>query len=748
LGGLAAPVAIERDGAGVPVIRGTTREDVARATGFAHAQDRWFQMDLLRRTAAGEMAELLGPALLEHDRRIRLHQFRKRAALALAALEPADRDLINAYAAGANAAIADSGMRPFEYLLLQSKPAPWRSEDTLLVVYAMWIDLQGVEARGEQQNGLLAASLPESLCQLLMGGDPEWEAPLDGSRLPRPRLPDPAEINLRRLDPALFNARTTLAADPDPQPMVGSNNWAIAGSHTASGRALLANDMHLALRVPNIWYRARLVVEPAGPDVSGVTLPGVPGIVAGSNGHIAWGFTNSYGDFQDLVVLRPAADGADSYLTADGPRQIDTNREVLHVAGGEDEDLLVRRTIWGPVVGKDPEGRELALSWTAHAPEATDMALLALAGARNIDEAAAIIGGGGMPGQNVLLGDSGGRVGWVLSGRLPERRGFDPARPADWSTRGVGWNGWIARADSPRMLDPPDGRVWSANARVVGGEMGAMIADGGFAPAARARQIQDRLASLQRANPADLLAIQLDDRADYLAEWQPIALNALSQAGATEAQALVAAWSGHAAIDDPGYRLVREFEAGVTNRAYDMLTALARNRWPDFRWRTPSRFSEVTWRLIVERPEHLLDPRFASWDLWLADVATEIVGKLPDHCANLADCNWGRVNVTRIQHPLSLALPFLSRWLDMPSEPLPGDWSVPRVQSPTFGASERFVVAPGLESEGYLHMPGGQSGHPLSPFYRAGHRSWSRGESAPFLPGPARHVLTLVPSGQ
>ncbi len=746
LRGLAAPVAIERDAAGVPVIRGATREDVAQATGYAHAQDRWFQMDLLRRTAAGEMAELLGPALLDHDRRIRLHQFRKRAVLSLAALEPAGRDLVNAYAAGVNAALADSRMRPFEYLLLQSKPVPWRSEDTLLVVHAMWIDLQGAEARSEQQNGLLAASLPESLCQLLMGGDPEWEAPLDGSRLARLRLPDPAEFDLRQLDPALFSAKTAMAPEPDPHGMVGSNNWAIAGRHTASGRALLANDMHLGLRVPNIWYRARLVVESAGLDVSGVTLPGVPGIVAGSNGHIAWGFTNSYGDFQDLVVLRPAEEGGDSYLTADGPRQIETDHEVLHVAGGADEDLPVRRAIWGPVVGKDPEGRELALSWTAHAPEATDMALLALAGARNIDEAAAIIGDAGMPGQNVLVGDASGRVGWVLSGRLPQRRGFDPARPADWSSMDVGWNDWIARPDSPRILDPPDGRVWSANARVVGGEMSARIGDGGFAPAARARQLRDRLAGLQQATPADLLAIQLDDRADYLAQWQPVMLLALAQAGATEAQALVAAWSGHAAIDDPGYRLLREFEAGVTDRAYEMLTVLPRNRWPDFRWRRPSRFSEVALRLIHERPEHMLDPRFAGWDVWLADIARQVVGKLPDECANLADCNWGRVNVTRIQHPLSQALPFLSRWLDMPLEPLPGDWSVPRVQSPTFGASERFVVAPGLESEGYLHMPGGQSGHPLSPFYRAGHQAWVNGEPTPFLPGPAQHVLRLVPS--
>jgi len=743
LAGLAAPVTIERDAAGVPVIRGATREDVARATGYAHAQDRWFQMDLLRRTGAGEMAELLGPALLDTDRRIRLHQFRKRAAQSLAAMDPAGRALLLAYAAGVNAALADSSARPFEYLLLRAGQTPWRAEDSLLVVYAMWIDLQGLEARSEQQRGRLAAVMPPALYHLLIDADPDREAPLDGSRLPLPPLPDALEVDLRRLDPALF-MQASVSSD-DPEATVGSNNWAVAGKYSASGRALVANDMHLGLRVPNIWYRARLIVESAQLDVTGVSLPGVPAIIAGSNGHVAWGFTNSYGDFQDLVVLAPGPEGSDSYQTAAGLRRFETDIELLQVAGGATEELAVRRTIWGPVIGVDGDGRELALAWTAHRPEATDMALLTMEGAGDLDEAAVIIGGAGMPAQNVLIGDVSGRIGWVLSGRLPHRRGFDPSIPAAWHESGAGWDGLIAAAETPRLLDPPEGRAWSANARVVGGEMLARIGDGGYASAARTRHIHERLAGLKQATTADLLALQLDDHADYLAPWQPLLRRALAQAGATDAEAVVAAWSGHAAIDDAGYRLLREFERGISRRAFEMLTVGARARWPDFRWRTPERFTEVAWRLVGERPLHLLDPRFADWDAWLADVAMEVVRKLPDQCADVAGCGWGRVNRARIQHPLSAALPFLSFWLDMPAEPLPGDWSMPRVQLPEFGASERFGVSPGLEHEGYLHMPGGQSGHPLSPFYRAGHEAWVRGEPTPFLPGPAQHTLTLIP---
>ncbi len=751
--GLAAEVAIERDAAGVPVIRGRDRADVARATGFAHAQDRWFQMDLLRRTGAGELSALLGAALLDADRHIRPHQFRRKAEQALAALDARDRALLEAYAAGANAGLAALRARPFEYLLLRRSPRPWRAEDCLLVVYAMWIDLQGLDAQSEQRRGRLASALPEALYRFIVEPDPAWEAPLDGSRLVEMPMPTAAEYDLRRVDRLLFERverkrRESVHAAlevGERDAMVGSNNWAVAGSRAEGGGALVANDMHLGLNVPNIWYRLRLVVESGGLDVSGVSLPGVPAIIAGSNGRIAWGFTNSYGDFQDLVRLERGADGEDSYLTAEGARKLDLEWETLEVAGGKSETLVIRKSIWGPVIGEDGDGHALALAWTAHSPAATDMALLRLEDEDSLDAAAAIIGGAGMPGQNVMLADRSGRIGWVLSGRLPRRQGIDPSRPSPWSPVGAGWDGWVPQPESPRLLDPPDGFAWSANARVVGGEAYRQIGDGDYAPAARARQIRDRLAALGQARPAVMLAIQLDDRADFAARWQPICLRALTQAGEAEAASLVAGWRGHAAIDDAGYRLLRGFEREVSSRAFEMLAIEAIARWPDFRWRAPQRFTDIAWRLVRERPENLLDPRSADWDAWLAGVAKDVAAELPAGCADLAACTWGKANVAAIRHPISEALPFLSRTLDMPAEALPGDWSTPRVQSSDFGASERFAVSPGREAEGYLHMPGGQSGHPLSPFYRGGHAAWVRGEPTPFLPGPARHILRLVP---
>ena len=757
LPGLGAPVSVERDAAGVPVLRGRTRTDVARATGYVHAQDRLFQMDLLRRTGAGELAALLGPGLVDIDRKIRLHQFRTRAREAVAALAPGDRALLEAYAAGVNAGAAALDARPFEYALLGQAPAPWRPEDSLLVVYAMWIDLQGlVAARDELRRDRLATVLPDVAYRFIVAPEPTSEAALDGSLLPQMPIPTAADFDLRKLDRRLFervdDARKKWrlsALGPDARAFaVGSNNWAVAGSRTRAGGALIANDMHLGLNVPNIWYRARLVVEPEGLDVAGVSLPGVPLIVAGSNRHVAWGFTNSYGDFQDVIRLEPGPD-ANSYLTPAGPRQFELVNETLEVAGGDPETLVIRKTIWGPVLDseKDVKGRDIALAWTAHRPGATDMELLRLERATDLDRAADIIGGAGMPAQNVMIADEHGRIGWVLSGRLPRRQGIDPLRPSAWHTEGSGWDGWIPRAGSPRLLDPPGGFAWSANARVVGEAAFALIGDGDYAAAARARQIRDRLAALERASVSDMLAIQLDDRADYVARWQPVLVRALERAGEAEAAKLVAGWSGHAAVDDAGYRLLSGFEQKVTARAFETIAAEAIARWPDFRWRTPEPFGDVALRLVQERPVNLLDPRFADWDAWLSEVATDTMRDLPEQCVDLASCTWGKVNTLAMLHPISAALPIGAGFLDMPRVAMPGDWSTPRAQGTGFGASERFAVSPGREEDGYLHMPGGQSGHPLSPFYRAGHADWEAGRATPFLPGRAAHVLTLEPPG-
>lgn len=755
LAGLGEPVRIERDAIGVPVVRGGSRADVARATGFLHAQERFFQMDLTRRAAAGELAGLLGPGLVDADRRLRLHRFRARAQAVLASLPVRERSLLQAYTEGVNSGLAALGARPPEYLLLRRSPRPWSAEDSLLVIYAMWVDLQGLDARREREYDLLATALPPALLAFMDSPDPVWQAALDGTVLPPAPLPTAQEYDLRRLDPALFERAAPAAGNPlrltfapeAPAAMVGSNNWALAGPRTASGRALVANDMHLGLRVPNTWYRARLVAEGEGVDVSGATLAGLPAVVAGSNGRVAWGFTNSYGDFQDLVVVERLPGDPDRYRTPEGPREFLRTTETIEVAGGEPQALTVVETIWGPLAGEDAAGRPVALAWTAHRPEGLNLRLFDLERAADLDEAVEAASRSGIPAQNALIGDAAGRIGWVVAGRIPVRSGFDGSRPASWAGPGVGWAGWVGAEEQPRLADPEGGQAWSANARVVGGERLARLGDGGYAHGSRSRQIRDALTRLERAQPRDFLALHLDDEALYKAQWQPLLLAVLEAGGERFAAAaqLLREWSGRAAAEERGYRLLREFEQVVTQRAFEMLTVEARARWPQRPFRVPSGFTDAAWRLANARPPHLLDPRFGSWDEWLAAAAEAALDRASDGCGQLTDCPWGQANTARIRHPLSAALPVLSAWLDMPATPMPGDWSVPRVQTPTFGASERFAVEPGREEHGYFHMPGGQSGHFLSPFYRAGHDAWVKGEPTPFLPGPAEHVLVLRP---
>jgi penicillin amidase len=372
----------------------------------------------------------------------------------------------------------------------------------------------------------------------------------------------------------------------------------------------------------------------------------------------------------------------------------------------------------------------------------------------SLDEAQALAPEVGIPNQNYVVADAAGRIGWTIIGRIPRRFGHDGSVPVSWADGTKGWNGWLAAAEQPRVVDPPGGRLWTANARVVGGEKLAKVGVGGYDLGARQGQIRDGLLALDKASEDDMLRIQLDDRALFLARWQRLLLDVLApealaaDARRAEARRLVEGWGGSASVGSAGYRVVRAFRERVRGLVLDPLLAPARARdgkrlrpgsAPNPRWEGP------VWAILAARPAHLLDTRFPSWDALLLEAADKALAELTEDGRALAGRTWGERNTTLIQHPLSRAVPWLGRYLDMPRQPLPGDNHMPRFQSPSAGASERFAVSPGREELGYFHMPGGQSGHPLSPHYADGHAAWAKGEKTPFLPGPAVHVLTLVP---
>ncbi len=773
LAGLDAPVRIDRDSLGVPTIVGDSREDVARALGFVHAQDRFFQMDLQRRQPAGELSALVGPRALAVDQESRRHRLREVARRAVEGTAPAYRAVLEAYAKGVNAALQALGAAPPEYLVLRATPEPWRPEDTILTVLAMFNTLQGRQAQFEQTIGAMRDALPEPLYRFLSAVGSEWDAPVDGGPLPRPPVPGPDVVDLRRATAAktqrlkaiALEARTESsscllcasvaswpAMDPESAEIIGSNNWAVDGAHTASGEALVANDMHLSIGVPILWYRASMAFPDsrgAPHKVTGLTLPGLPSLVVGSNGHVAWGFTNTGGDWSDLVRIEPDPRDAGKYLTPDGPKPFEVFQETIAIKGGDAVTIPVRWTMWGPIVWTDARGREYAQHWVAHDAALLSSNILAPERAHTVDELVAAIAGLGMPNQNVTMGDDTGRIAWTIGGAIPRRIGLDGVTPESWADGTRRWDGYLAATDFPRIVDPPGGRIWTANAPVVDGERLALLGEGGYADGIRARLIRDRLLTLGKATPIDMLSIQLEDKALYLERWRTLVLKLLARQATgprAEFKRLVeATWTGRASRDSAAYRLVRQFRAVFVREVMTTLTAPAAAIDPAFDYSRSLRGEGPVWQLVSERPAHLLAPMYPSWEDWMLASVDVAITELTSDGERLAERTWGEANRAQFVHPLAAGIPFFGRYLNMPGDPLPGDLYTPRAQSPRTGPSQRMVVSPGREHDGILHIPTGQSGHPLSPHYGDQYRAWLNGEASPFLPGPAVSTVLLTP---
>jgi penicillin amidase len=353
------------------------------------------------------------------------------------------------------------------------------------------------------------------------------------------------------------------------------------------------------------------------------------------------------------------------------------------------------------------------------------------------------------------VADSAGRIAWTVAGRLPRRIGYDGRLPVSWTFGDRRWDGYLGSSDVPAIISPTSGLLWTANNRAVGGGSLDMIGDSGYAIAARAGQIRDDLDSLARRGgpigPKDLLAIQLDDRAVMLESWHALLLATLSPdavASKRSRAALVEAarkWEGRADAGSVGYRVAREFRLAVAHRVFDPIFAPCVEGDPDFAW-TRFNYEHPLETLVKERPAHLLDPAYRTWDDLLDAAADDVSLSYQRAGEDPRTATWGQRNSARIEHPFARLLPrWAASWLSMPSDPLSGDSNMPRVLGPSFGASERFVVSPGHEAAGIFHMPGGQCSNPYSPYFRAGHEAWVRGDPTPFLPGPAEHTLDLLP---
>ena len=753
--GLSATVVVERDSQGIATIKATNRNDIALATGFIHAQERFFQMDLLRRNSAGELSSLFGEAALEYDKSIRRHRFRERARKIVNQLPHEQQEVLKAYTRGVNQGLDYLKAPPFEYLMLQQDPVVWQEEDSILAVLSMYIDLQYHDGKRERTLGTLKSLLGDDVFAFLNPKGSRWDAAIDGSEYAPAKMPERPwpSASSALLDMPLPDKATLVAEQKyQTEEFPGSNNWAVTGNISKTGSAIVANDMHLGIRVPNTWFRASFEYDENNEaiKVTGLTLPGTPNMITGSNGHIAWGFTNSYGDWSDVITLETSQDQS-QYLTPQGYQPFTYHKQVIAIKGQESTEIELKETIWGPVIGEDHQGRLLAYRWVAHDQEAVNMTQMELETAKSVDQAFDIASRTGIPAQNLMVGDKEGNIGWTIMGPIPGKKGQPGDTPTSWAEGENGWNGYLAPDEYPRLKNPPQDRLWTANARVVGGNMLDKLGNGGYALGARSQQIRDKLFEQALFNEQDLLAIALDDEAIFLRRWQQFVTDHVLTQDALERhpewleiKTLVATPSLYAKPDSVTYRLVRNFRINLRAKVFENLNNKMQEIDESFSFRTIRHQVEVPlWQLITEQPDNFLWRPEESWTSLFETTLATTVSDMTQGQA-LEEATWGQQNMAEIRHPLSKAVPLIGRWLDMPATPLAGDSYMPRVQGKTFGASQRMVVSPGHEETGIMHMPTSQAGHPWSPYYGKGHSDWEQGKPSPFLPGKPAYTLTLL----
>ncbi|MFN0066985.1 MAG: penicillin acylase family protein [Limisphaerales bacterium] len=778
--GLRSPVTIERDDLGVPTITASNRLDMIYGLGFVHGQDRFFQMDLSRRFAAGELAALLGPSALGQDRWARMHQERRVATQALAALPNDQQQLAAAYADGINAGLASLGARPPEYWALRTAPQAWRPEDALLCVIAMALGL--TDPPLDRLDTLLRREIGDVAFDFFYPGGTDWDAALDGSVIPAAPMPGPEVLDFRegwdvgetplppywkdwvqQGRPEVGDLPLAEADDGTPRVVPGSNGWAVDGSVSANRSALVASDMHLDNTAPGACYRVRLRWPEGGRthEVVGLTIAGIPGMATGSNGRVAWAPTAAHLDAVDQVLLEIDPNDPSRYRVPEGWATIEKRVDRIEVRGGQPVERVSQWTRWGPVLEAAEggghlvfEGRPVVFKRIYHNPEAVDVRFFELMLATNTAQALGIAAASGAPPINVLVGDRQGQVGWTLAGRFPRRVGLAGRQICSWASGSNHWDGWLKPEEHPRAGSPEVSRVFSGNQRKLGTAGYRALARADHPFGARARQIRDDLAALTNATVADMVAIQLDDRALLLEPWRRLLLDTLRHPRASaiftndpvQVAELVTPWNGRATPDSVAYRLVRGFRDTTTYLLFEPLTERANQLMGQRTSRHWGGAERPVWTLLDQRPPHLLSPRFSSYDELLLTALNEVVTLLrAANAGDLSRATWGQYSNRPIRHPFSEGMPALSRWLDLSADGSGGGEDMPRIGSGEQRAVNRLVVSPGHEDQGVIQMLGGQSGHFLSPYYRAGHEAWVKGETMPLLPGLATHTLRLQP---
>lgn len=745
---LSAPVTVSSDAHGIPVINASTRLDAVRSLGYLNARDRLFQMDLMRRKNAGRLAELFGKIALDSDIKIRTYGFYRLAKVIVNKLPAEHKAYLQAYADGVNSFISTNAL-PFEFAVLAYQPEAWQVEDSILVAFGMFDMLTAWTEKEERMLTVMEKTLPVDIVAFLTPDTDRFtDSLLHNAPSARPAKPIPVATLHAVLTPSPLANAVQLRDF-----FVGSNAWAVSGAKTHDGRAILANDMHLGLSVPTLWYRCEMMIGKA--HTVGVMLPGTPLLIAGSNGAIAWGSTNLSGDFLDLVTLELNPDNANEYKVGNDWKTFENISESIAVKGESPRQITVKQTIWGPVSPQALLNKPVAIHWTALDSNAINMGLMDLEVAQTLEQAVHIVNHAGSPQLNMLLADNSGHIAWTLMGNIPKRYGNDGAVSRSWSNGKVGWQGYVNADDLPRQINPLEGVLVSANNRRLGTQypytIGRQFADG-----YRAYRITQRLNELTAINEWSLFELQLDTESEPYRFYQQLALNVLSpkvieqQPELGELRNYLLAWDGKANTDSLGFVLLVKLRQQLAKSVFTPFLAAAKQADKDFEY-SWTYIDTPLQALLAEQPAALLpDNHYADWNAFILRQLTlsaeQLKAKYPDK--PLAELTWGNVNKAKVKHPFSGAIPLIGWLLDMPENELSGCAACVRVTGATFGASERMVVSPAHLDEGILHIPAGQSAHPLSPYYRDQQAYWVHGLPLALLTGKAQHSMVFKPDAQ
>jgi penicillin amidase len=761
--GLSAPVTVTRDGHGVPTIEAATLDDLFFSQGYVTAQDRLWQMDVMRRFGGGELSEILGPDMLPLDREQKILGLRAAARKSLETASARDRSFFEAYARGVNAYIRDHGRRlPLEFRILGYTPRPWSSEDSVVIANQMVKDLNyhyfyDALAR-EKILAKLGAELTADLYVNRSWHDRPPTVMREDVNEPdnKPGNPDGEEDESQDTSVTQKKAPAVAFASSrgEELPVNGSNDWVVSGAHTITGKPLLSNDMHLGHQMPNLWYEAHL--HSGGFDVAGVTLPGMPYVIVGHNQRVAWGFTNVGPTVTDVYIENFNDQGA--YQTPSGWVQPEHRSELIHVKGKPDVSIEVKITRHGPIITELVAGetRPMALRWTLY--DGLRIPFFDVNAAQNWDEFTKAFSQLDAPGQNVVYADVDGNIGYHTTGKVPVRASGDGSLPVSGADDAHEWKSYIPFEKLPHTYNPPSGIIGTANGRITPDGYPNSISMEWEAPWRTAR-IYHVLESGRKFSTSDMLGLQTDVHSEidlFAAERFVYAVDhaAKPSARAKTAADLMRGWDGRMLSTSAAptiaensmmqlRRLLLEPKLGTAKSTSDGSLS-----WTTYSWEMRSVWME---NILLHRPKRWLPENYSSYDELLT-AAVDAAVSAPDVPKDLASWRWGAFNAVEIQHPVLGRIPLLKYWSGPGVREQSGSGYTVKAVTRHHGPSERFTANLSDLDQSTLNTVTGQGGNFLSPYYMDQWKAWYEGTtftlpfSAEAVAAAKAHHLVLQPA--